>query len=499
MRPRHGSFPNGMTYARIGDGPRSLLWLMESTRGLMLAMMTRVVRPFVKDGYSVWLVSGRPNMPTGHTVADMAQDYATLVGDEFGGRVDLVLGHSTGGIVGFGLAAEHPDRFGHIVIAGAGLWDERADAANLETTRLLVAGRRREAGAHAVRLLLPDIRIPGVAPLLGALFVRASLMAATAEDLLVSAEALHAFDPREVLPNIRVPVLLVAGDRDVWFTRESIEQAAQLIPDCTLKVYPDTSHFGAISSPRFFVDVRAFTGNDQRPGEVAGVADINQGGSGTRRQVSPRQPGSTARSTSGILDWQVLHPHTPGMRQLLGLPMVSWRLGLGPAVGRLGARGGHLVMLTVTGRSSGQPRHMPVTVHDVDGQTYLWCPYGGRSQWYRNVTANPIVTIQSVQGTRAMRATPVDDASTLTAIVAHLRDFDETFLRAYLTSEGIADTPQDIAANLHRLHVKRLEPADEQGPAPLKADLAWLWLVPLTLTTAAVTRRHRRRMRSAES
>jgi len=78
---------------------------------------------------------------------------------------------------------------------------------------------------------------------------------------LASAEALHAFDPREVLPNIRVPVLLVAGDRDVWFARESIEQAAQLIPDCTLKVYPDTSHFGAIRSPHFFVDVRAFTGN----------------------------------------------------------------------------------------------------------------------------------------------------------------------------------------------------------------------------------------------
>ena len=264
LRPGRGAFPNGMTFARFGEGPKTLLWLSAATKGPMLAMMARAVRPFVADGYSVWLVSGRPNMPTGHALVDMADDYATLIAEEFGGRVDLVIGHSTGGIIGFCLAAGHPDRFGHVVIAGAGVWSQRSDGANLEFSRLLVAGRTREAGQHAVRLLAPGIRVPGLVTVLGVLVARASLTAASAQDLLVSAEALHAFDPQEVLPRIGVPVLLVAGAKDVWFAQEAVEQAAKLIPNCTLRLYPDTNHFGAITSPRFAADAREFIRHDQQ-------------------------------------------------------------------------------------------------------------------------------------------------------------------------------------------------------------------------------------------
>jgi pimeloyl-ACP methyl ester carboxylesterase len=258
LRPRRGAFANGMTYARLGDGPKTLLWLTTGTKGPMLAMMTRVVRPFVADGYSVCLVSGRPNMPSGHTLEDMADDYAALIADEFDGRVDLVIGHSTGGMIAFCLAARHPDRFGHVVIAGAGLWTERSDRANLEPARLLAAGRTREAGATFARLLLPGIRPRLVANVLGVLLARASLAESSAADLLVSAEATHAFDPQQVLPSIGVPILLVAGEKDVWFPSDAVTAAAQLVPDCTLRLYPDTNHFGAITSPRFAADARNF-------------------------------------------------------------------------------------------------------------------------------------------------------------------------------------------------------------------------------------------------
>lgn len=169
-----------------------------------------------------------------------------------------MIGHGAGGTVGFCLAAGHPDRFGHVVIAGAGLWSEWSERANLESAWLLVAGRTREAGAHFARLLLPDIRPRGVATLRGVLLASASLAASSAEDLLVSAEATHAFDPQQVLPSIGVPVLLVAGEKDVWFSRDAVTAAAQLIPDCTLRLYPHTNHFEAITSPRFPADARHF-------------------------------------------------------------------------------------------------------------------------------------------------------------------------------------------------------------------------------------------------
>jgi hypothetical protein len=45
---------------------------------------------------------------------------------------------------------------------------------------------------------------------------------------------------------------------DVYSTPEEVEQAAGLIPNCTLRLYPDTNHFGAITSARFATDVKEF-------------------------------------------------------------------------------------------------------------------------------------------------------------------------------------------------------------------------------------------------
>lgn len=190
--------------------------------------------------------------------------------------------------------------------------------------------------------------------------------------------------------------------------------------------------------------------------------------------------------------WSIRHPHVPVLRVLMRLPMIFWRLGLGPLLARFEVRGGHLALLTVTGRSSGRPRHTPVTAHVLGGRTYLWCPYGGRAQWYRNLTANPVVTLQSRRGRQAMRAVGIGDVDEAIEIVDDLRRFDETFLRSYLAAEGIADTPEDIAGNMPRLHIRRLEPTHEEGPPPLEADLVWLWLVPVAVTALGVMRRCRR-------
>lgn len=191
--------------------------------------------------------------------------------------------------------------------------------------------------------------------------------------------------------------------------------------------------------------------------------------------------------------WAIRHPHAPLERRLLRLPVVLWRIGLGRLAGQVGVRGGHLVLLTVTGRTTGLPRHTPVMAHVLDGRTYLWCPYGRRSHWYRNVVANPVVTVQSGRGTRAMRAVAIDDVDEGIEVVTELHHFDAIYLRSYLDAEGIADTPDAIAANLQRLHLRRLEPTQQQGPPALTADLAWLWLVPVAAAALGVGRRCRRR------
>ena len=113
--PDNGTFANGMEYARWGDGPRTALWIPGGPgsgvpAGSSAAMQGMQFKALIEAGFTVWQVTRRRNMPTGHSVADMADDYAQLIADQFGGRVEVVVGISYGGMIAQYLAANHPRR-----------------------------------------------------------------------------------------------------------------------------------------------------------------------------------------------------------------------------------------------------------------------------------------------------------------------------------------------------------------------------------------------------
>ena len=94
-----------------------------------------------------------------------------------------------------------------------------------------------------------------LAPLVGLMFGGAG---ASGEDPLIEGRAEAAFDSRAVLPRITVPVLLIAGDRDLAFPKEVIEETARLVPDCTLVWYEGVGHVRAATSSRLPHDIVAF-------------------------------------------------------------------------------------------------------------------------------------------------------------------------------------------------------------------------------------------------
>ena len=163
-KPVTGIFPNGMAYARWGSGPMTLVFIPggpgnAAPSGMSMRMFP-LFRPLVEGGYTAWYVARRRDMPKGHTMADMADDYAGLVADELGGKVDLVVGVSYGGMIGFDLAARHPERFGHIAIAVAGYEvSEGGKTLDYDFARLLSEGRYGEAGALMVRSMAPSLRV----------------------------------------------------------------------------------------------------------------------------------------------------------------------------------------------------------------------------------------------------------------------------------------------------------------------------------------------------
>jgi deazaflavin-dependent oxidoreductase (nitroreductase family) len=82
-------------------------------------------------------------------------------------------------------------------------------------------------------------------------------------------------------------------------------------------------------------------------------------------------------------------PPTGLRRVLWRLPIRLYRLGLGRFLGK------RIMLLTHTGRVSGQPRRAVIEVieHDETGCVAA-SGFGQRADWYRNVMATPEVTVQ---------------------------------------------------------------------------------------------------------
>ena len=257
-----GTFANGMEYARWGDGSKTLVWIpggpgSEVPRGPMAGMFGSKFRPFVEAGYTVWFVTRKRNMPAGHSVEDMAADNAALITDQFGGRVDTVVGASYGGTITLYLAANHPASANHFVAAGAaGTFSTWGRDVDYRWAQARARGDKAEAGRVMAEYFYPEPSQARRRAVLGsALAPLFSGEQVSAGDLRVEAEAEMVFDARDALPRISVPVLLVSGEDDLFLTKEIVDETVALIPDCTLIRYPGKGHLRSIMGGQLVEDV----------------------------------------------------------------------------------------------------------------------------------------------------------------------------------------------------------------------------------------------------
>ena len=80
-----------------------------------------------------------------------------------------------------------------------------------------------------------------------------------------------------------------------------------------------------------------------------------------------------------------------------GKRLISWLMG---GAARLGL--GNFIVLTTTGRKSGEPRQVTLAPISDDEGEYLVSPYGD-SAWVRNARENPTATIRQGRSQRAVR------------------------------------------------------------------------------------------------
>ena len=80
----------------------------------------------------------------------------------------------------------------------------------------------------------------------------------------------------------------------------------------------------------------------------------------------------------------------PVFKWLFKMPILQYKLGLGWMIGK------YVLLLTTVGRKSGAPRHTPLEYeYDRGKDRYrIAAGWGGNTDWYKNLKANPKVRVQ---------------------------------------------------------------------------------------------------------
>lgn len=126
--------------------------------------------------------------------------------------------------------------------------------------------------------------------------------------------------------------------------------------------------------------------------------------------------------------------------RLLNLPRHLVRFGFGQKVGP------PILILTTTGRKSGLPRETPLQYELIDGVYYAGSMRGDRADWYRNILADPLVTVRAGERQFAARAEAISDCDEVMAFLQYRLQKSPRMIAAILRADGLQGDPQDEEA-----------------------------------------------------
>ena len=148
--------------------------------------------------------------------------------------------------------------------------------------------------------------------------------------------------------------------------------------------------------------------------------------------------------------------HGPGglLRRFFRAPIMMYRIGLG------GLMPGQLLLTTV-GRKSGRPRRTVVDVlrHDAATDTYyVASAYGARSDWYRNLEANPTLRVQVRWRKFPARATILPKEEAADMLVDYWRRH-RLYARATMRMVGVkAASEEEVRAVAGQMRLVAIQP-----------------------------------------
>ena len=138
-------------------------------------------------------------------------------------------------------------------------------------------------------------------------------------------------------------------------------------------------------------------------------------------------------------------------------PQLLYSLGLGPVYGRL------VLLLTTTGRVSGLERVTPLQYEEIEGAIYVASARGVKADWYRNIVADPHVTVQLKGRKFAGLAEPTTDPEPIADFLEFRLQRHPRMIGMLLRREGLAKNPnrselEDFAANKAMVIIRPYQP-----------------------------------------
>ena len=169
----------------------------------------------------------------------------------------VVVGHSMGGLIAHYLVLSYPERVDGLILVGtsasaSGLDDDwnAGDDDILSLTDPVDPALVRDMQTGYIRAPVPTHRLEG------------HVFEATKVPAHVWGQSMQGMfdeDHSDRLADVRVPVLILYPEQDIFFTRAQQDELVETLPDATLKIYPGAGHGLQWEFPEEFGrDVSAF-------------------------------------------------------------------------------------------------------------------------------------------------------------------------------------------------------------------------------------------------
>ena len=254
---RNGSIE--LAYELVHDAPGRPMLLVSGNFTQMVHTPDQLLDGLAERGFQAAQFDNRDSGRSTHCangpkydLRDMADD-AVAVLDALGWSSAHVLGPSLGGMIGQVMAVHHPERVRSLTsISSAPGWGVRISRPRWRTVLkiLAVASRKAEGKEASVEQTVRVLRLMATPeqPLdeqwARDVTARAYDIAHdTGAGMRQQAAAKASGDRRDELARVRVPTLVVHGDRDPGQSLHAARETARAIPGARLKILPNVGHY----------------------------------------------------------------------------------------------------------------------------------------------------------------------------------------------------------------------------------------------------------------